>query len=64
MSSQIVTKPFATEWELLDPVLDVRPISSDELRDLMGFDRVVMFHGSPPCQNFAPRADNRGEVLP
>lgn len=64
MSNQIVTTPFATEWELLDPVLEIRPLSGDDLRGLMGFDHVAMFYGSPPCANFAPRLADQGEVLP
>lgn len=64
MSNQIAAQPFATEWELLDPVLDVRPLSAGELRKLMGFDNAVIFYGSPPCENFAPRQAAQGEVLP
>ena len=63
MINQVATS-FDTEWELLDPVLDLRPLDSTELRRLMAFEPVGMVYGSPPCADFAPVVAKQDEVQP
>lgn len=64
MSKDIMIAPDNTEWELLDPVLDLRPLDSAELRRLMSFEPVEMFYGSPPCAHFAQALAKQDEVQP
>lgn len=64
MSNTIVIASDNTEWELLDPVLNLRPLSSADLRRLMSFEPVEVFYGSPPCAHFAQAVAKQDEVQP
>lgn len=64
MSGALIVKPLATEWELVEPATELRPLSLAEIQHLMGFEPAGMFYGSPPCAHFAALDAPDTEVQP
>ena len=62
MTTQIIDTPFATEWELLDPVLDFRQMMSHEFHQMMSFESAELALIPPPCALHAAPLNAVGEV--